>query len=1748
MLQLLPNFFPSEVRALISDFKIGESTGLSFFYTFDAFTYLSQLGVRPGTSSTDIDHPYEWPINWDLNGFLNILEPRSFLAPLSSTHSALLTLLLDLGSHFTRALITALLAPNGHFPGLLLATLTGLQAGHTTLCVQGIFGSGKTYSASLLLVVLSSILDINCVLTAEPNLPLATAIEIIDILLQDASNPIRDQYARCLANQVKSSSPLDCSPEDRSQLLRNDSSLRCLLITQGSLLRDLCREHPAFQTFLTTCKVAINDEAQQGGQAGSTILASFLDRRCLQLLIGDKEQTHSGTGGEPTKEALLTKLAMKSIGFLHSPFPLLPSEFVEKLTRALRPISPFSNLLPDDPDVHCLISLLLSNTYPAALCPATVHQAEGVTAISDITLNLILPQSLRCPADPYFTQVATHYPHLHRQLDDGLVRYGHFEDTPAEVQATRIYRDMHNTPHHCSGYRAIQWHPSLLAKSTNMERPSILNVLRVAAVISYFTARSIHLRHESSKLLLLAPHNDTIDDLESLMGAAAPDYPPTLYDFYLACIYRQDFLAENLDKFQFTNHQGTTITPVAQAVTTLAIHKLISADPTLQSTLESRASLPTIVNIALTYPRGFVTYCTISNTVKAIGIGGSASLFLSAKFTSFIAASDEADARNLVALTRSKGLSVILLPPATQYVGSPLHSLLTQCAYRHGIFTIDAEDLDTEALADFLSQPDTTENAVPAVFTAASWLHTHQISTFGTWDPMPLCLALTYNAQISYFYLSLNQHSPPSNTHHFSAGYFEWSGKLIGSPPTPATISFGRSCLLLLTENSKIVEFPFPTAADGLVEARGFGLRPVSGSHFFTRPSHGLGHKHPIRSSTPHPPPPLPLPIQRWPATSPATTSPDLPEYEDPPPPDFLSTGAKHLYMQGINYLHSQDCLYNSALKPEDWLAAYGAIIVPDFTEQILGALLDSSVVSEFATEIVEPLANRHDTTQVFNFLHRTLSAQQIPWTIFVPRHRTVVDPTPPEDDLVRIIPRDEFPSIGGWIDNIAEKIDHLVSLLTQADDIPRSRQGWIHLSALKRYDGPAVPGNQDPHTNTILYNRPFTLSRGGSSTPLDDAALFNLVAFDNRRRKYRLTLGEYRGPTRNQLVIALSSDLPRPMLDRAAPAAHRRSMPSPSAPLTVSNIPPFGVYFCRKPTLTALRRDGIHPTAQSSRQGNPLNIALKLQASRHSEMSDLVYHSPLNQQRLGLYVFINLPATLEAGFTWFMLDSQKGIIGTPKVPLPASFFHSAMAIESGQPVHHWIPSPHEPTSHPPRNRLPVGAPTADATETYLNTHSDIRLEQILRAPPVISTGVDPSDSHPPRESDHDTEILSQSATEAFQRLIAAIDNPPSTPLDIDHQLYSALAGLSSSHPWSTLVLDLKGVLPELDRHFHTHLLSGLLQAQIVPSTIQLLNQLLQSLSSVIVDILAPATSNFDLPEIESVFFTHQFWHHHLVHCTNTATPARLDGAPNDTLLGNQLCQWSSIGTTEDSLLLASHLTVHLPPCIGAYVLANHKPNASLVTDPAVAGTNSRANYIVRQRTQYRSPIMGSEHALTAARNSALAGHIPPGLIPFLASPNADIIQHRLNWTLRFPLPGPAPDDPHAHRFANLSLHASGHSSNESLRNAIQLHQTFSQTNAMVTNPTFLRVPDPSNGTGQLTHSPVALDHTVARWLREGAGSPLALTPIHRPARSSPWLFSRFSTESLASPNAATSSPSTSLTLENMLAPQLKNLPELTVR
>ena len=113
-----------------------------------------------------------------------------------------------------------------------------------------------------MLVVATSILGIPTLLTAEPNLPLYTAADTICDLLRDASDPTRAQYARLLAQNIPVSTPIDYGQEDRANLFQEGSPLRCVLITQGGLLRQLC-PYSHLSTFIKKVRLAFNDESQQ---------------------------------------------------------------------------------------------------------------------------------------------------------------------------------------------------------------------------------------------------------------------------------------------------------------------------------------------------------------------------------------------------------------------------------------------------------------------------------------------------------------------------------------------------------------------------------------------------------------------------------------------------------------------------------------------------------------------------------------------------------------------------------------------------------------------------------------------------------------------------------------------------------------------------------------------------------------------------------------------------------------------------------------------------------------------------------------------------------------------------------------------------------------------------------------------------------------------------------------------------------------------------------------------------------------------------------------------------------------------------------------------------------------------------------------------------------------------------------------------------------------------------------------------
>ena len=179
---------------------------------------------------------------------------------------------------------------------------------------------------------------------------------------------------------------------------------------------------------------------------------------------------------------------------------------------------------------------------------------------------------------------------------------------------------------------------------------------------------------------------------------------------------------------------------------------------------------------------------------------------------------------------------------------------------------------------------------------------------------------------------------------------------------------------------------------------------------------------------------------------------------------------------------------------------------------------------------------------------------------------------------------------------------------------------------------------------------------------------------------------------------------------------------------------------------------------------------------------------------------------------------------------------------------------------------------------------------------------------------------------------------------------YTVLSRLSHAHPWTSLILDLKDLMPDLDRHYHHQLAVSLFQPHLPQLTPYIIvDQFLYSLALTITNILNPPNSQVDPPEIDSYFFHPNFWHRHLIHGTNLASPSFFDASLVDTLAGNQLCQWSTVGAAEgrgpnqkDTLLLASHLIIHLPPRVGAYVLASHPDLARITSDTTGNEANSR--------------------------------------------------------------------------------------------------------------------------------------------------------------------------------------------------------------
>ena len=276
-----------------------------------------------------------------------------------------------------------------------------------------------------------------------------------------------------------------------------------------------------------------------------------------------------------------------------------------------------------------------------------------------------------------------------------------------------------------------------------------------------------------------------------------------------------------------------------------------------------------------------------------------------------------------------------------------------------------------------------------------------------------------------------------------------------------------------------------------------------------------------------------------------------------------------------------------------------------------------------------------------------------VPWSTVLPHRQPIPDDVPPEDEQVVVLPRHQYSALTHWVDDLPTKFDHLLHILANATDLARSSNGWVFLHSLKRYSGREIPGNVDSHTDTILHANTFSLSRSGQSLTLDRKCRFTLREASNSNGK--LTF-----------VIAASSQLPHTILEQSQPT-FRQSRTNPSPTLSRPALPKFGVYFCQtKIFRNILLRDGIKPTLRTS-SPSPAAIALKLHATDTHDISAGVLNSRLNHRQHPICLFINIPATFDADFTWVSL--KHSVIGTPKVSLPPTFFHWAIDISGTTPV-----------------------------------------------------------------------------------------------------------------------------------------------------------------------------------------------------------------------------------------------------------------------------------------------------------------------------------------------------------------------------------------------------------------------------------------------------------------------------------------------
>ena len=230
---------------------------------------------------------------------------------------------------------------------------------------------------------------------------------------------------------------------------------------------------------------------------------------------------------------------------------------------------------------------------------------------------------------------------------------------------------------------------------------------------------------------------------------------------------------------------------------------------------------------------------------------------------------------------------------------------------------------------------------------------------------------------------------------------------------------------------------------------------------------------------------------------------------------------------------------------------------------------------------------------------------------------------------------------------------------------------------------------------------------------------------------------------------------------------------------------------------IKVLTSAGINPRRRSTSLG-PYVLKLHPLSDLNDSSLSHIFHSSRLRGKSAAMLIVNISTSLAAGVRWDVADD--GMYCTNDVPLQPSYLHSAYCFNHNQLVRTWG----EDTTEGPPRPPPLARPQwshqhqHSPTDDVLDSQADYRLQAHTQAP--IPPPVPLDEEMPTEDVGQDDPLQYSTATiGALTHLLTQIDSATSTlSSNLIPESYAALAALPLSYPWSSLVLDLKDLLPIL--------------------------------------------------------------------------------------------------------------------------------------------------------------------------------------------------------------------------------------------------------------------------------------------------------------------------------------------------------------